>query len=692
MLDTSYKNADLRGQNFKGKNLSGLDFTGTDIRGTNFSNAILKGVNFSQAKAGVQLQWRSIQFLLAFIVTILTGTLSGLNSSFTTYFFKPGFIQEYTVFPGIALLVMFVTVVLIIVLIGFTFEAFIIISIAGAIAFATAGTVAFAVAGVVAGVVAVAIAGSIAVAFSFTIGGAFTVAFNFVAASFTAVFLSFVVAAFVSAGFFSPNFNFTFKSVDFIFAITSNSFKFNFTFDNVIAFIFAIASNGLGIYVLRRSWEEDKKFSLLQTIITGFGAIGGTNFENADLTDADFTKATLKGCSFFKADLTRICWDDAKGLRFAKVEETSILVNPAVRELLITRKGRKQSYRNANLRGANLNGVNLEQADLRQSDLSNATLRTANLTSANLTEVMAVGTDFTGACLTGACLESWNIDSNTKLREVNCKFVYLKNGELERRPSSGNFLPGDFSKLFEEVLNTIDLIFREGIDWIAFIDTFKKVQVKNQETELTVKKIESKDGILVIRVSVSDDANKEKIQSDFNKGYNPEYTTVNILKDIVFSLLEKVSSKQISIQIDNNTNMMNSKDSSRTVNISDSNVNASGAGTLSLANISGIVANTINQLPSTSEPHKPGIKELLEQLKTAIESELNLNDKDRDKALKYINNIAEVGKNPQDKSAQEKAEPIIDALKGMFAGLTNAANLVKAGETLIPLIAKIFGL
>ncbi len=191
-----------------------------------------------------------------------------------------------------------------------------------------------------------------------------------------------------------------------------------------------------------------------------------------------------------------------------------------MRDLLVTGNGYKKSYETANLKGANLAEANLNEANLQEADISQATLQGAKLERANLTQANAIGTDFTNAYLTGACLEAWNIDSTTKLEQVDCLYIYLLQGERERRPSSGFFQPGEFTKLFQEVLNTVDLIFRNGVDWKAFVTAFKQVQVENEGTELAIQSIENKgDGVIVVKVSVPPDANKQKIHSDFMQNY-----------------------------------------------------------------------------------------------------------------------------------------------------------------------------
>ena len=68
----------------------------------------------------------------------------------------------------------------------------------------------------------------------------------------------------------------------------------------------------------------------------------------------------------------------ARFLDWARVDET-ILINPEVRELLVTSNGYQKSYQGMDLRGANLIGADLSYAKMQTADLSQATLEAANL-------------------------------------------------------------------------------------------------------------------------------------------------------------------------------------------------------------------------------------------------------------------------------------------------------------------------
>ncbi|NEO03470.1 MAG: hypothetical protein F6K50_51715 [Moorea sp. SIO3I7] len=108
--------------------------------------------------------------------------------------------------------------------------------------------------------------------------------------------------------------------------------------------------------------------------------------------------------------------------------------------------------------------------------------------------------------------------------------------------------------------------------------------------------------------------------------------------------------------------------------------------------ISGTVAESINQLPASSDPTKPGIKELLSQLIEAISTSSDLNDEDKAEALEQVEIIAEVGNNPNDEAMKKKGKTAVKILKGTVSGLSNVATLTEACGKLLPLITKLLGL
>ncbi|MBE8991078.1 pentapeptide repeat-containing protein [Nostoc sp. LEGE 12450] len=219
-----------------------------------------------------------------------------------------------------------------------------------------------------------------------------------------------------------------------------------------------------------------------------------TSFYKANLAQAKFNNSNLKEANFLKANLSGI---DLSGVDFSEIDFKYIkLIQIALTQ-------------------TNLSNKDISEAKLFNVNLSNTDLRGANLTRAEL-----LYTNLTRATLTGACIEDWNINSATSLTDVICDYIYRRQGQKERRPSNGNFAPGEFTKLFQKSLETVDLIFRNGIDWDAFVYSFKKLEVENQGAQLDVQSIEKKgDGILVVRVAVAPNADKAKIHSEFIQSY-----------------------------------------------------------------------------------------------------------------------------------------------------------------------------
>ncbi|MEM9274385.1 MAG: pentapeptide repeat-containing protein [Cyanobacteria bacterium P01_F01_bin.143] len=202
------------------------------------------------------------------------------------------------------------------------------------------------------------------------------------------------------------------------------------------------------------------------------------------------------------------------------------------------------NLRNANLTYANLSSTNLTGADLTYADLSGANLsganlRNANLTGVNLSRVQALAKSFKGTILTGACITDWIINSQTNLQNVKCDYIYLNKGSYsslnrrwifkERIPHDPDkiFAPGEFTQLFQKVLETVNLIFSEGIEWVAFLESFQQLQAEIKSEELSIQAIEKKsNGAFVIRVEVPESANKAKIQKYLEREYEAKLLVI----------------------------------------------------------------------------------------------------------------------------------------------------------------------
>ncbi|MFP4124702.1 MAG: pentapeptide repeat-containing protein, partial [Coleofasciculus sp.] len=484
VMPQDFSGQNLQGRSFKGQDLTGANFSDADIRGADFSQATLQGANFSHAQAGLPLSSVIKLLLLSLSLSALSGFILVLNisaqgasliylpvlitSGVVVVFVSINVRQDVELGVGAALMAA----------IGIMMVA-VIVAITGAASAVTATVIALTV-----------FLTSKEVTYAGTKAWAM--------AAFLAIMMAFIVV------------------------VIPEDLEEPLIFERYVI----VAVLALIFYIYSCTSPKNEINNFIGETAIFFSSLGGTIFFEADLTEANFTKAILRSANFKKTNLTRTCWHKAKHLHRARLSD-SILADTSVRQLLVSSDGDNKNYEGKNLRGANLTKVNLNQANLKNADISQATLQSANLEWAILTQVQAIGTDFTNAYLTGAYgLGTWNIDSTTTLEQVDCRFVYLlensKPGtdDRERRPSSGEFAPGEFTKLFQEVLHTVDLIFRNGIDWKAFVTAFNKVQVEHEGKEIAVHSIENKgDGVVVIRVNVPLETDKATIHSRFMQNY-----------------------------------------------------------------------------------------------------------------------------------------------------------------------------
>lgn len=254
--------------------------------------------------------------------------------------------------------------------------------------------------------------------------------------------------------------------------------------ENVVTALAAIAVILTSAIIARKAVKGDPKFTWIREKAVFWAAIGGTSFYGADLTDACFDGADLPHTDFRKTILTRTSFEGATRLDLSRLQGT-ILEQPKVRKLLVTKIGDGEDYTGSNFVGANLRG--------------------ANLTGAILKEVKALDADFSGATLTGACIENWSINSETRFTAVQCDYIYRELDEkgkpTARYPVDRNFEPGEFESLFQQVGNVVELIFKEGLDWRALSFSFRKLQLDDEGLGLELRGVEKRGDLWVVKVA-----------------------------------------------------------------------------------------------------------------------------------------------------------------------------------------------
>ena len=671
--ERNFQRVNLRGQSFKGQDLSGADFSEADIRGTNFKNANLQGVNFTGAKAGLQKRW--VTFLL--VISLFVSGIAGFCSFIMAFFVSmesSNPIHSNNFYIGLFCLICLVIVLIISFLKGLG---------AGA--------------GAVAAVVFVAIATLFFVEFSSlaAFGTIFTVVVAVVVAVAVAVaFAGAVAVAFVGA---------VAVAVAVIFILTSTVITI-FVTPATATFVFPSVFTLFGLYLGWRLFKGDERDPWVRSFAVAFAATGGTNFQGANLTHAIFTSATLKNTDFRKAIITRTCFRNAKKLDLARPGKT-YLKNLKLQKWL-TGTGKDNNFDREDLRGVNFQGNILTDASFISADLSEANLQDADLSRAKLVQTQLDKTDFTGATLTGAFIEDWNITVNTKLRGVRCDYIYLRlptkeDPDPHRKPDNRNeiFADGDFEDFIKPIFDTLDLYHNQNVDPRAISLAWKKLAENNPDAELEIVAMEKRgQDKFLLRAKTAPEADK----SQLNAEYFQEYYQLKAISEADKKLLAEKDNRiqklenmvMTAIQspkfhIEGETDMNYGQ--SRTQNFTNSTINNSGAGAFSLGDINGTVANTINQLPSSSDANETEIKELLTQLQQAIDDP-NLSEDDQKQTLEQIKTLSEAGQNPKDETMQKKAKKAVGFLKVIAEGIEPATQLAQACGKVLPKILLFFGL
>ena len=318
-----------------------------------------------------------------------------------------------------------------------------------------------------------------------------------------------------------------------------------------------LAAKNATIDLIWKYWR--RRFSDVQLDLRK-AYLDSTNLNLFDLSKSNLSESCLNDAVLIKANLSRANLENASMIKANLKEADLSEANLSYANLIgADLRGANLSYANLSgavlsvslLRGANLNGsnlvgailnganlmeanlqeVNLEGVDLEGASLNNANLVRSNLRNAFLYRTEFLNADLSSANLTGACVESWNISSTTILHDIECDYIYLKaeRGEhgltlFERRPSNNNayFTFGEFAALVKRSIETIDLIFVDGIDWKAFFASFQELRRKYDADEFNVQAIERKEASFVVRLEVSGTTEKSVIEAAAKELYSEQ--------------------------------------------------------------------------------------------------------------------------------------------------------------------------
>lgn len=230
--------------------------------------------------------------------------------------------------------------------------------------------------------------------------------------------------------------------------------------------------------------------------------LSGTNLEHVNLSQANLQGATLR-------------WVD---LSFANLTEANLQGATLSGSNLCYATLTKADFRRAELRWADMRGADLLAADLTWADLRGADLRSAALES-----TIAIDTDFTQAIFTGACLQNWDISMDTKLDEIECLHIFLQSDQQDRHPSTGEFTADAFRKLIQPKLATLDLVFMDGINWLAFLTAFQALCAEFSQDEIEIRDVEKKHGgTYSIRLKVGSHSDSKEIETFIKQAYDQQ--------------------------------------------------------------------------------------------------------------------------------------------------------------------------
>jgi hypothetical protein len=276
------------------------------------------------------------------------------------------------------------------------------------------------------------------------------------------------------------------------------------------------------------------------------------------------------------------------------------------------------------------------------------------------------------------------------------------------------FAEGEFADFIQPYVDTLDLYHSQDVDPRAISIALRNLSANHPDDDLQFVAIERRgsNGIN-LRFTTAPRANKSELSHEYFSNYAQikkelsvavqmklaeQDAEIRTLKETIEQFIQ-TGTHQSTIQAEtiqviqgelvvteNRGIHINARD---IANVSGLN---SGDGIVNLGTISGNVTNAINQLPEPSDSDQPDLKQLLTQLKEAIEADPDLPDTDKADLLEQVQNLAEAKQTEEPVQKEGLARRAKKMFEVTLKSLPDTAKIVEASSKLLPLILKALGL
>ena len=467
----------------------------------------------------------------------------------------------------------------------------------------------------------------------------------------------------------------------------------------------AVAGEGaiflfLGMYLGRRAvLREEAHLSLIRRwnlLVSGFGA---TQF-SGKISNADFSGANLQHVRFINVSFINCIWQDASKLHLALTRGT-LLATRKVRQLLTTGKNDDHDFTGMDLAGIEFAGMDLRNYNFTNANLSNANFSGADLRDAILTAANVTSARFCHAKLTGAIIENWNIDPHTAFDEqITCDYVFLGSKkddctERERNPPTGNFKPGEFAKLYQQVANTIDFILHSRDELDAINRSIAHLKANGADIE--VESVERKNDAVVVRLKAPPGFDREQVYAEVKQEFTlqlalaeKDVQSLTRERDTLSTLLIGMTQNPAKIIVENHNHNNNNNNNQQEHNVNDNRrTQIVKDNTFSQSPVSFGDHATITQTIAALPESQTELKSLLTQLTTLIEQS-HASAADKQDALHQTATIIEAAQQT-DTPQPGRITRALNFITSVFSGIENANATVEQMNTVISKISDLMG-